>query len=76
MTTTATTQAPAQVSNPHRIGTLITGWAIPIVFLGALYGASTTPEHAGWSAFAVLAIIACYAYNKVRSVRYNRSQSR
>lgn len=63
-------------SNPHRVPTQITGVALIATIIGALYGASTQPEHAEWSAFAVAAAIAVYLYNKARKVAYDRRASK
>jgi len=74
-TMTATTQTaarPITVANPHRIPTLITGWAVIAVFLGALWGAGHHPDDAAWSAFAVIAMIGIYLYNKARKVTFDR----
>lgn len=59
-------------NNPHKIPTLITGWAVIAVVLGAMWGTASDPAHAGVSAAAVVAIVAAYLVNKVRMVAYAR----
>jgi hypothetical protein len=77
MTATTTTNAPTQSKdNPHRIPTLITGWGVPFVFIGALFGAGRDPEHAAWSGFAIVAIVVLYLVNKVRKAAYDRRAAR
>lgn len=71
MTATATAAAPTIPANPHRIPAAITGWAIPFVVLGALWGAGHQPEDASWSAAAVVAIVAIFALHKTRQAVWN-----
>ncbi|MGX6605688.1 hypothetical protein ACWKSP_26675 [Micromonosporaceae bacterium Da 78-11] len=71
-----TMTTPTVTKNPYNIQTRITGWAVVAVFLGALWGAGHDPENASWSAFALVAIISIYAYNKIRQVAFNRYSSR
>lgn len=71
-TTTEPTVKPITVTNPHRIPALITGWAVIAVFLGALWGAGHHPADAGVSAFAVVAMVSIYLYNKARKVAFDR----
>lgn len=70
MTVTATAPATTTPVNPYTIPAKVTGWAVIIVFLGALWGAGNDPENAAWSAFAVVAMIACYLYNKIRQAAF------
>jgi hypothetical protein len=66
-----TTKAPA---NPHHVGTIITAWAIPFVFIGALWGAGHDPEHAGVSAFAFVAIVAIHLVQRIRRAVWKHRQ--
>ena len=73
MTTTtrpATTVQPA--TNPHQIGTVITMVAIPIVFIGAMWGAGNHPEHAGISGTAFLVIVALHIVKRIQRNLWNR----
>lgn len=70
--TTELTAKPTTVTNPHRVPTILTGWAVIAVFLGALWGAGHDPKHAGISAFAVVVMIGVYLYNKARKVAFDR----
>lgn len=73
---TKETAMNANTDNPHRIPTLITGWAVIVTVIGGLYGASTQPEHAEWSAFAIIASIVVYLVNKIRKNAYDRRSAR
>lgn len=77
---TATTNRPTTLarpaSNPYRIPTLITGWAIPFVFIACLWGAGHHPKDAGVSAFAFVTIVAAWLYNKVRRSVWDRKARR
>jgi hypothetical protein len=75
-TTTPETTTVSTPTNPYRIPAIITGWGVVAVFIGALWGAGHNPEHAEWSAFALVAIIAVYAYNKIRATAFNRYSNR
>jgi hypothetical protein len=69
-------ESTVNTDNPHRIPTLITGWAVIATVIGGLYGASHDPEHASWSAFAIVASIGVYLYNKVRKTVHDRRAGR
>lgn len=73
--TTTTTTAPAtattSTSNPHRAAVLILGWAIPVVLLGAVWGAVQNPGRAGISAAAFLLLLALYGVKKVQFGAWN-----
>ena len=73
---TPMTATSAPTKNPHHVPTLITGWAVVAVILGALWGAGRDPEHAAWSGLAVVAIIAVWGYNKVRKTAFDRHSHR
>ena len=70
-TTEPTTTTTRPATNPHHISTVITSWAIPFVFLGAMWGAGHNPEHADWSAFAVFAIVAIHFVQRIRRFVWN-----
>ncbi len=71
-TMTATTTQPATTTNPHQAATVITMVAIPLIFLGAMWGAGNNPEHAEWSGFAVLAIVALHVMKRIQRNAWNR----
>ncbi len=63
-------------ANPHHVGTVITGWAIPLIFVGALWGAGHDPANASWSALAFVVIVALHLVQRIRRnvwARHNRS---
>ena len=77
--TTTTAAAPTTsvpTKNPHRLLTLLTGWAVIATVIGGLWGAGHDPEHAEWSAFAIVASILIYLFHKVRAVRFDRRNAR
>ncbi len=65
---TTTAKPPA---NPHSIATAITLWAIPIVLIGAIWGASHDPQHAGISAAAALAIVVIHLVKRAQRTIWN-----
>jgi hypothetical protein len=71
-TTTAAPTTTPTTDNPHRIATGILGWAIPLVLLGAIWGAIHNPEHAGISAGAFLLTLVLYGVKKVQYLAWNR----
>jgi hypothetical protein len=70
-TTTLTTTAASKTDNPHRIAAGILGWAIPFVLIGAIWGATNDPAHAGISAAAFLAILVLYGIKKAQYGAWN-----
>jgi hypothetical protein len=73
MTTTIQPQtATKPASNPHLAGYWITLVAIPVVFIGAMWGATNQPEHASvsYSAFAV--IVALHFLKRAQRALWNR----
>ena len=70
-TVTQSTPTEAQSTNPHQVGTVITLIAIPIVFLGALWGAGHHPEHASWSVFAFAATVVIHLVKRIQRATWN-----
>ncbi len=73
---TTTTARPVETTNPHHVPALITLWAIPLVFIGALWGAGNNPENAEWSGFAFLLIVGLHVMKRVQRNAWNRRNSK